>query len=99
MCTYTIQQNDSFFDYELEMNSRLLCKSPALLLRKNKKKDLRVSKPYLHGTPAHGEHVEQGDGLHMSPFPATGLGTFALDILKALVWSFSLSLWVLKEWR
>lgn len=52
---------------------------------------------YLHGTPAHGDHFKQGDGLHVLLFAvssscspraaAAGLGTFALDILGALVCS------------
>lgn len=46
---------------------------------------------YLHGTLAHGDHLKQGDGLHMLLFAvaascsanaaAAGFGTSAFDIL------------------
>lgn len=64
---------------------------------------------HLHGAPAHGDHVKQGDGLHVLLFAASssrsprtaaaGFGTFALDVLGALVRSFPPSLSGLKTWR
>lgn len=62
---------------------------------------VRVSWSHLHGAPAHGEHLEQGDGLHVfaasCSAAATGFSTFALDILWACVCSFSPSLRVKKK--
>lgn len=53
------------------------------------------SRTYLHGAPAHSDHLEQGDGLHV-PLSAVaaswslaaarcGLGLFALDVLCAFM--------------
>ncbi|MEQ2181693.1 hypothetical protein GOODEAATRI_014157 [Goodea atripinnis] len=62
-----------------------------------------LGKPsYLDGTPAHCDHLKQGDGLHLlllgmfapclSDTAAAGSGLFALDIPRDTACSFSSSL-------